>query len=142
MGIPLVFCCRKIRGLKHYVKLNLFFYAFSYKKNKSREIDAECLQATRERKYYERCGHPAQQHGLRLPAARVSQAQRTRLSRVSAFFADVTQQIYSLRASGVISSHVANAAREKPSALRKSAGVLWTVPLGMVFGGMATSYAD
>jgi len=46
---------------------------------------------------------------------------------VSAFLPDVTQQIHSLRASGVISSHTANALGEEVITSRKSDGTLCTV---------------
>ena len=49
--------------------------------------------------------------------------------RVSAVFTEITQQIHSLRASGVISSHFVRAAESATSALRKSAGTLWTTPV-------------
>jgi hypothetical protein len=47
---------------------------------------------------------------------------------VSSFFADVTQQIHSFRASGVIAAHRLVAAPSDSMALRKSAGILWTAP--------------
>ncbi len=47
-----------------------------------------------------------------------------RMSRVSAFLPDVTQQIHSLRASGVVASQVARAFGVKLIALRKSVGSL------------------
>lgn len=43
---------------------------------------------------------------------------------VSSFFADVTQQIHSLRASGVISAHICVTIESEPIAFRKSAGIL------------------
>lgn len=49
-----------------------------------------------------------------------------RRARVSSFFADVTQQIHSLRASGVISAQIAFATASDSIALRISAGILWT----------------
>ena len=51
-----------------------------------------------------------------------------RISRVSAFFPEVTQQIHSLRASGVISSHTARAVEDAINAFRKSSGILCSVP--------------
>jgi hypothetical protein len=51
--------------------------------------------------------------------------------RVSAFFTEITQQIHSLRASGVRSSHAIKTAEEDASALRTSFGVLWAGGLGM-----------
>jgi hypothetical protein len=44
---------------------------------------------------------------------------------VSSFFADVTQQIHSFRASGVISAHTPFTATSDSMALRKSDGSLW-----------------
>jgi hypothetical protein len=44
------------------------------------------------------------------------------LERVSDFFADVTQQIHSLRASGVMSRHAASAAASDSSAIARSRG--------------------
>jgi hypothetical protein len=52
-----------------------------------------------------------------------------RIGRVSAFLPEVTQQIHSLRASGVISSHKAKAFAEERTALRRSAGRGCTLPL-------------
>ena len=46
-----------------------------------------------------------------------------RFLRVSSFFAEVTQQIHSLRASGVISAHTSLATSSASIALRKSAGI-------------------
>ena len=47
---------------------------------------------------------------------------------VSGFFTEVTQQIHSLRASGVISSHFSRAAESEIRTLRKSAGTACTAP--------------
>ena len=52
-----------------------------------------------------------------------------RIFLVSAFLPDITQQIHSLRASGVILPHTAFAAPEEVSAFRKSAGMLCTILL-------------
>ena len=51
---------------------------------------------------------------------------------VSSFLADVTQQIHSLRASGVISAQRPFAAASDSMALRKSDGSLWIVPPAIV----------
>ncbi len=51
-----------------------------------------------------------------------------RMTLVCAFAPDVTQQIHSLRASGVMSFHTACAFFEARSAARKSAGSVWTEP--------------
>jgi hypothetical protein len=48
-----------------------------------------------------RCGQPGQQQGRRSPAPSFSIAIRIRRRRVSSCLGDVTQQIHSLRASGV-----------------------------------------
>ena len=47
---------------------------------------------------------------------------------VSGFLTEITQQIHSLRASGVISSHLARAAGSEVRAFRKSAGTLCSAP--------------
>src|SRR5438132_2620118 len=52
---------------------------------------------------------------------------------VSGFLTEVTQQIHSLRASGVISSHLARAAGSEMRTFRKSAGTLCTAPGEIVF---------
>jgi hypothetical protein len=53
--------------------------------------------------------------------------------RVSGFFTETTQQIHSLRASGVISSHFARAAGSEIRTFRKSAGTLCTAPVEIAF---------
>ena len=52
---------------------------------------------------------------------------------VSGFFTETTQQIHSLRASGVISSHFARAAESEMRTFRKSAGTVCTAPGEIVF---------
>ena len=52
-----------------------------------------------------------------------------RIFLVSAFLPDITQQIHSLRASGVILPHTAFAALEEARAFRRSAGILCTTLL-------------
>jgi hypothetical protein len=47
---------------------------------------------------------------------------------VSGFLTEITQQIHSLRASGVISSHFARATGSEIRTFRKSAGTLCTAP--------------
>lgn len=51
-----------------------------------------------------------------------------RIFLVSAFLPDVTQQIHSLRASGVMSSHTAFAAGVRMRAFCQSSGIVCTVP--------------
>jgi hypothetical protein len=52
---------------------------------------------------------------------------------VSGFLTEITQQIHSLRASGVISSHFARAAGSEMRTFRKSAGTLCTAPGEIAF---------
>jgi len=52
---------------------------------------------------------------------------------VSGFLTEITQQIHSLRASGVMSSHFARAAGSERSTFRKSAGTACTAPPEMAF---------
>jgi hypothetical protein len=52
---------------------------------------------------------------------------------VSGFLTEIAQQIHSLRASGVISSHFASAAVSEMRASRKSAGTLCTAPAEIAF---------
>jgi hypothetical protein len=47
---------------------------------------------------------------------------------VSGFLTEIVQQIHSLRASGVMSSHLARAAGSATRAERKSGGTRWTTP--------------
>ena len=75
-----------------------------------------------------RCGQPGQQHGLELPSTSSFWALAIRLIRVSGFFADVTQQIHSFLARGVMASHAVFIAESESMALRKSVGNLWTGP--------------
>ena len=58
--------------------------------------------------------------------------------RVSGFLTEMTQQIHSLRASGVIFCHLARAAGSEMRTFRKSAGTLCTAPAGIEF--LATFY--
>jgi hypothetical protein len=52
---------------------------------------------------------------------------------VSGFLTEITQQIHSLRARGVISSHFARAAGSEMRTFRKSAGTLCTAPCEIAF---------
>ena len=76
----------------------------------------------------QRCGQPGQQHGLRIPPRILSRPTSMRRFLVSSFLADVTQQIHSFRASGVISAQRLFAAGSDSMALRKSDGSLWIAP--------------
>jgi hypothetical protein len=53
--------------------------------------------------------------------------------RVSGFFTEIAQQIHSLRANGVRSSHFSRASASESSTFRKSAGTLCTSPRESVF---------
>lgn len=61
--------------------------------------------------------------------------------RVSGFFTEITQQIHSLRASGVISSHFARAAGSEMRTFRKSAGTGCSALGESAFVGMDHSTA-
>jgi hypothetical protein len=52
---------------------------------------------------------------------------------VSGFLTERTQQIHSLRASGVMSSHFARASGSESRTFRKSAGIWCTAPEEIVF---------
>jgi len=52
---------------------------------------------------------------------------------VSGFLTEITQQIHSLRASGVMSSHFARANESEMRTFRKSTGTLWTAPGEIAF---------
>src|SRR4051812_12257503 len=75
-----------------------------------------------------RCGQPGQQHGLRIPSLSSEQTLSTCCRLVSSFLTEMVQQIHSLRASGVMSSHVSFAFASDASAFRRSAGSLCTTP--------------
>jgi hypothetical protein len=76
----------------------------------------------------QRWGQPGQQQGRRFPSLRLEQPHLIRWLLVAAFFADSIQHIHSLRASGVISSHVASACGSDVRACFKSAGSWCTTP--------------
>jgi hypothetical protein len=72
----------------------------------------------------QRCGHPGQQHGLRMPPRILSMPTSMRRFLVASCLAEVTQQIHSFRANGVISAQRLLAVALDSMALRKSAGSL------------------
>jgi hypothetical protein len=84
-----------------------------------------------ERRY--RCGQPGQQQGRRFPFARSERIRSTLPLLVSAFLVEVTQQIHSFRASGVMSFHATFVAALDAMAFCKSAGNLCTTPAAMSF---------
>ena len=64
---------------------------------------------------------------------------------VSAFLAEVTQQIHSLRASGVMSAQTSLTTESDSIALRKSGGILCMVPEAVVcraMGPRITRFCD
>ena len=72
--------------------------------------------------------HPAQQQGLRMPPLIFEIPFLIRMSLVSAFLPEVSQQIHSLRARGVMSSQTASNFGSAVRTFLKSSGVLCTVP--------------
>ena len=76
---------------------------------------------------------PAQQQGLRFPSISSVRVLAIRWLLVSAFLADSTQQVHSLRASGVMSSHAASTAEEEVGTFRKSVGTLCTIAVEIPF---------
>lgn len=75
-----------------------------------------------------RCGQPGQQQGRRSPSDRSLSVLSIRLNRVSGFFAEVTQQIHSLRAKGVRSAQRDFIFGSESMAVRKSAGMVCSGP--------------
>ena len=76
---------------------------------------------------------PIQQQGRRIPSLSSVRTLSTCCFLVSGVLTEMTQQIHSLRASGVMSSHFANAAASEARVLRKSAGISCTVPAETLF---------
>ena len=72
----------------------------------------------------QRCPQPAQQQGRRMPPFSFESAFSMRIPLVSAFLPEMTQQIHSLRASGVRSSHTVRAFGSEVKAFLKSSGTL------------------
>ena len=83
------------------------------------------------RSFFSRWGQPAQQQGRRFPSLSSVHTLSIRLRLVSGFLASSTQQIHSLRASGVMSSHSANATLSAVRVFRKSVGTLCTTPVAI-----------
>jgi hypothetical protein len=75
-----------------------------------------------------RCGQPGQQHGLRIPSLSSEHTLSTCCRLVSSFLTEMVQQIHSLRASGVMSSHAVRACTSDARAVRRSAGSSCTTP--------------
>lgn len=76
---------------------------------------------------------PYQQQGRRIPSLSSVRVLSTCSFLVSGFLTEITQQIHSLRASAVRSSHAASASGSEVKTSRKSAGILCTTPLDITF---------
>jgi hypothetical protein len=74
-----------------------------------------------------------QQQGRRIPSLSSVRTRSMCCLLVSGFLTEITQQIHSLRASGVMSSHFARAAGSEMRTSRKSAGTLCTAPWEIAF---------
>lgn len=84
------------------------------------------------------CGQPGQQHGRFFPSLSSELTLSILLRLVCDFLASSTQQIHSLRASGVIISHSASTVLSAVRAFRRSGGTLCTVPVAISFLDMIT----
>jgi hypothetical protein len=71
--------------------------------------------------------------GQRIPSLSSVRTRSTCCLLVSGFLTEITQQIHSLRASGVISSHFSPAAASEMRTFRKSAGTLCAAPAELAF---------
>lgn len=91
--------------------------------------EGDCKQNTLFIALCQRCGQPDQQQGRRIPPFILERAFSIRIFLVSAFLPDVTQQIHSLRASGVISLHAVLVVRLEAIAFCRSGGSLCTIYL-------------
>ena len=74
---------------------------------------------------------PYQQQGRRIPSLSSEHTRSTCSRRFSGCLTEKTQQIHSLRASGVISSHAVSALESEAKAFRKSAGRSCATPPGI-----------
>ena len=108
----------KPRWVKYSVNLMVWFFMHQF-------------QRLDQRLFLTRCEQPGQQHGLRLPDLRSRLRRAIRLCRVSCFLASMTQQIHSLRASGVKSSHLARAVTSARRTSSRSEGTSWTTPVAI-----------
>ena len=88
-----------------------------------------------------RCMQPIQQQGRRLPLLRSATTRATCLSRVFCCLTDIVQQIHSLRASGVKSSHRSSTDSSASIAWRKSVGIVCATPLEISDLDINPSYA-
>ena len=88
---------------------------------------------------------PIQQHGRRMPSLSSVRTRSTCCCLVSGFFTEMVQQIHSLRASGVRSSHIVSASASAARVSRKLSGSSWTTPpeiSSLVIDNMALSRKD
>src|SRR4051794_10595407 len=76
---------------------------------------------------------PTQQHGRRTPSNSSVITRSTCFFLVASVLTFIVQQIHSLRASGVRSSHLSRADSSDTSAVRKSAGTSCTTPVAISF---------
>src|SRR6202047_5418013 len=82
---------------------------------------------------FQRWGQPGQQQGRRIPSLSSVRTRSMCCLLVSGFLTEITQQIHSFRASGVISSHFARATGSEMRTFRKSGGTLCTTPGEIAF---------
>ncbi len=88
-----------------------------------------------------RCVQPIQQQGRRMPSLSSERTRSTCSWRFSGLFTEIVQQIHSLRASGVISSHFARALGSEARAFFKSEGS-GCVPPPEIFFSMDLVYYE
>ena len=87
-----------------------------------------CRLTGQVRNSFQRWGQPGQQQGRRIPSLSSVRTRSMCCLLVSGLLTEMTQQIHSLRASGVISSHFARATGSEMRTFRKSAGTACTAP--------------
>src|SRR5437660_2406117 len=92
-----------------------------------------CRLTGQVRNSFQRWRQPGQQQGRRIPSLSSVHTRSMCCLLVSGFLTEITQQIHSLRASGVISSHFARAMGSEMRTFRKSAGTLCTAPGEIAF---------
>src|SRR6478672_11799384 len=92
--------------------------------------------------YFQRCGQPGQQQGRRIPSLSSLRTRSICCLLVSVLLTEITQQIHSFRASGVICSHFSRATGSEIRTFRKSAGSLCTAPREIALLAMRSFYID
>src|SRR5437899_6621109 len=88
------------------------------------------------RNSFQRWGQPGQQQGRRIPSLSSVRTRSMCCLLVSGLLTEMTQQIHSLRASGVMSSHFARAAGSEMRTSRKSAATACTARREIALLGM------